>query len=274
MFAPPVGLLVIATGPYLRFAQELLGDVGDHLAREADVTVNLFTDASHADVRTLPTSRQLNLNVVPVPRLRWPEASLHRYELFTHAQADIAGEVLIYLDADIRIARPFLETLTPSEWAGGLAAVRHPGFYRRRALRRRGSWESHRASVAYVPPWRRRTYVCGGVWMGMRRPVLDASRELAERVRRDSAVGITAQWHDESHWNWWVAYRKVHLLGPEYCWVPDYPWLAHLDPLICAVDKGGAFVREQTDDAARGELLSLSRRLVDDPTRHPPRHSP
>jgi N-acetylglucosaminyldiphosphoundecaprenol N-acetyl-beta-D-mannosaminyltransferase len=254
-----LGLLIIATGRYLDFADTLLSDV-DRILGDHDLVVNLFTDADPATVRRIQERHTVTINLLPVPKLRWPEASLYRYDLFTTSAADIRGDVLVYLDADLRLQRDFTPLLTPLSWPGQMAAVRHPGFYRQRRVRPRGTWENRRASQAYVPPLRRRRYVCGGVWAGERTALLDMSAQLAARVRVDIAAGVTARWHDESHWNWWVAHRPVQLLDPSWCYVPEYPWLSHLTPLILAVDKGHDFERENTSDEVK--------RTVDD--RPPP----
>ena len=245
-----LGLLIIATGRYLDFADTLLSDADDILGNR-DIVVNLFTDADPATVRRMQERHVVSINALPVAELRWPEASLYRYDLFTTSAADIRGDVLVYLDADLRLQRDFTPLLTPQSWPGQMAAVSHPGFYRQRRVRPRGTWENRRASQAYVPPVRRRHYVCGGVWAGERVALLDMSAQLAARVRVDARAGVTARWHDESHWNWWVANHPVHLLDPSWCYVPDYSWLAHLTPLIVAVDKGHGFEREKTSDEVK-----------------------
>lgn len=250
-----VGALVIATGRYLSFAEELLADLDHLVSPHRDVVVNLFTDASPAAVSAVQERHRLQVTPHRVPALRWPEASLYRYELFAQAAARLEGDVLVYLDADLRVRKDFTALLDPAGWPGGMAAVRHPGFYRRHQMRPRGTWESRRTSQAYVPPWRRRRYVCGGVWMGTRAAFLDTSRQLAQRVRTDAAAGVTAKWHDESHWNWWVAHHRTRVLEPDWCWVPDYPWLDHLEPLIVAVDKGAQFQREPTSREALHEVI-------------------
>jgi hypothetical protein len=247
---PSLGLLVIATGRYLEFADMMITDL-EAVADTEDIVVNLFNDANAGRLRRLQDTHRVRVNSLPVPELRWPEASLYRYELFAGAASAIGGEHLVYLDADLRVRRDFTSLVTPESWPGGLAAVRHPGYYRPRQIRPRGTWETRRGSRAYVPPFRRRRYVCGGVWAGARSALLAMSEELAGRVRQDVAAGVTARWHDESHWNWWVAHHPVELLDPSWCHVPDYPWLSGLDPLIVAVDKGADFAREQTTDAVR-----------------------
>jgi hypothetical protein len=242
--------MVIATGRYLSFAHDLLGDLRARVAPERSLVVNLFTDGSADDVRELEATHPPALNVIPVPALRWPEASLHRYELFHNAAGRIDGDALVYLDADMRVAEDFSHLVRPDDWPGRMAAVRHPGYYRPRQVRPRGTWETRHASTAYVPLWRRRRYVCGGVWMGAREEFLRVSAELAGRVQADAANGVTARWHDESHWNWWVANHRVHVFDPSLCFVPDYPWLSGLRPVIVAVDKGTAFEREATSHPA------------------------
>lgn len=260
MSATRVGLLVIATGRYLTFADDLLDDLDRVVSPSSDVVVNLFTDAAPTAVKSVRARHRVDVQHVPVPELRWPEASLYRYELFNRAAQLIRGDVLVYLDADLRVRKDLTDLLDPTDWPAGMAAVRHPGFYRPRQVRPRGTWETRRASQAYVPSWRRRRYVCGGVWMGTRDAVLATSEELAVRVHTDSQAGVTARWHDESHWNWWVAHHPVRLLDPAWCWVPDYPWLVELDPVIEAVDKGGDFEREPTRrDALRQVMRSRGR---------------
>lgn len=252
-----LGVLVIATGRYLEFAEQLLTDLERELPPSQNMVVNLFTDAAPKQLGALAKGRLLRLNPLPVAALRWPEASLLRYELFTQAADEIQGDLLVYLDADLRVLRDFTPMLTPHEWPGGMAAVRHPGFYRPHQFRPRGTWETRRLSQAYVAPWRRRHYVCGGVWMGQREALFSVSELLANRVRVDAAAGVTARWHDESHWNWWVAHHRVQLLEPSWCWVPDYPWLAQLEPFITAVDKGATFIRETTPDRVRRQVMGV-----------------
>ncbi len=245
----PVGLLVIATGRYLEYAERLAEDVDRLLDARRPVVLNLLTDRVDEAQAWSTGLRRLGVNVLPVPAWRWPEASLLRYRLFLDLWPRLQGDVLIYLDADLRATAPFVEPMVAAAGRHGLVAVHHPGFFRPGWRPRRkvlGSWETSPESAAFVPEERRRTYVCGGVWLGMRDRVEELCRELDGRVARDRAAGVTAVWHDESHWNWYVAGHRVGRLSPSYCYVPDYPWLSRLPSVIAAVDKGPDFVREAT----------------------------
>jgi hypothetical protein len=68
-------------------------------------------------------------------------------------------------------------------------------------------------------------------------------REIATRIDEDDAVGITATWHDESHFN---AYCQNHpperILPPAFAYPEDLrqaqSWgLAKESPVIIALDK-------------------------------------
>lgn len=240
-----IGLLVIATGRYLSFARDLADDVDAVLPADVTVTMNILTDRVEETQAWRPFSR-LNTNVIEIAALRWPEASLLRYELFQSHWAQIHGDLLMYLDADLRVKQPFLGVFDALSTGAPLAAVRHPGYYGRGRRGPRGTWETNRRSRARVPRRLRRTYVCGGAWLGTRAAVGRLCQVLSARVTADRNAGVTAVWHDESHWNWWVASHPTTLLSPAYCFVPDYPWLAGIEPIIIAVDKGPDFVREST----------------------------
>lgn len=235
-----VSVLVVATGPYLDFAMRLLPDISRYVNPSGRVEVHLFTDGVPAD--QLGRSN-MNTIVHRVPNYRWPEASLLRYEMF-HAVGDrIRGEVAMYMDADMEVVAPVGPELHPNEWERGIALVAHPGFYRKPF--RRGTWETNRHSKAYVELWRRKRYVCGGVWMGRRPQLLTMCAELAKRVELDSRNGIVARWHDESHLNWFAAQRRVTVLSPEYCYVPKWPHqMCGLTPRIRCIEKEGLIIRE------------------------------
>ena len=242
-----LGLMVIATGTYLEFAQDLAEDA-DGLLGEGRVALNLFTDRPDEAEARLGRLTRLALNVIPIPSLRWPEATLLRYEIFHRHQDRIIGDALVYLDADLRLKRPLDDALARLE-QDPVLAVRHPGYYNRGRRGPRGTWETRRRSAAFIPRLKRRMYVCGGVWMGQREGVLALSAELSGRVARDSKRGVTAVWHDESHWNWYVAEYDIPALSPAYCFVPSYPWLSGIKPVIVAVEKGAEFKRETTNSA-------------------------
>jgi hypothetical protein len=100
-----------------------------------------------------------------------------------------------------------------------------------------GSWESSKASNAYVPRLKRKTYFCGGIWLGNKEVFLEFCELLKKRVNDDLERNIIAIWHDESHLNWWAANNPFTLQSPKYCFDPTYKQLSHLSEIIRAVDK-------------------------------------
>ena len=258
-----VSLLTVATGRYLDYWKQQATDADRHLFPSAALQILVFTDRV-AEARDLQDSlSRAEITVVPIAPLGWPEATAHRYELIAGAKDLISGDLLMHLDADMRIHGSVGEELDPASWVSGLALVRHPGFYRAglkswhprqprtvlRDVRMRvqvggiGAWEQRQQSRAYVERRRRRVYVCGGVWLGLREPFLNLAWNLAERTRIDATAGVMARWHDESHLNWFAAHHPVTLLDPRYCFVVGRTEETGLPCVIEAVDKGDNRVR-------------------------------
>jgi hypothetical protein len=207
-------------------------------------------------------TRLLNINakVYQIPSYNWPNATLLRYREILKIGPDITEEILIYLDADMLVKANFISTLTPSKWTNGIALVSHPGYWRPKGLRALvyylkdplqiikdlflflkigglGSWENDKASTAFVPRKIRRTYVCGGTWMGFRPSFLKMVSECSSAVDIDLEQGFIAKWHDESHLNKWKSGHDVEVLLPSYCFDPTYKNLLGNTELIRAVRK-------------------------------------
>jgi len=258
--APPsVGVLTIATNRYLDYWKVMAASADRHLFPGSRLALHVFTDRPD-DARATALERA-TVDAIEIDPLGWPDATLLRYEIFDASRDRLLEDVLIHLDADMLVERDVGPELAPDTWRGGIALVRHPGF-RRPGLARRaalyatnpriaasdaratwhvggiGSWEQDERSRAFVPREARRTYVCGGTWMGQRAPLHAMIHELATRTREDLDEGRIAVWHDESHLNWFASTHDFELLGSDYCFAPGFANLADLTPRIVAVDKG------------------------------------
>lgn len=233
----------------------------EHLFTDRTVVLHVFTDRED-EVRGMAGDfNRVTVNPISIEALKWPEATLLRYSLIDEHRSDMDQDLLIHLDADMRIVADIGDDLHPNDWPGGLALVRHPGFWRpnwphrlslyarnprlatqdailRAQSGSRGAWEQRPESRAYVPRNERRVYVCGGTWMGLRDPFLSMVHELSERTKADLIEGTIAVWHDESHMNWYSSQHPTALLSSEYCFAQGFANLAGLDPKILAVDKG------------------------------------
>lgn len=254
MVITSIDVCVHATGHYLDYARALAGTLEEFLFPGAHIRMLVFTDRP-AEVREWP--RHTRVSVIPVETegRPWPEATLLRFKDYSLQREQLTSDLVLFLDADMELRNVVGPELNPAEWVGGVALVRHPGFFEpphmpkrsifRRAKRlasSRGSWETREESLAFVPKDRRLVYVCGGVWLGYKDRVLDVCTKLAQRIDEDASRGVVAVWHDESHLNWWAAHHECELLVPEYCYSPGYPALSEFTPRIVALDKPAEFV--------------------------------
>jgi hypothetical protein len=256
-----VGVLTVATNQYIEYWEQMALGADKWLFHGSSVTLHVFTDQAERAAAIGSRLDRVQVRPIPIPPLRWPAATIERYRLIKDHSRDVRGELLLHVDADMVFSSPVGPELDPSHWPGGLALVRHPGYFRPMGLARGafyarhpgtlasdlvlwrtagglGAWEDRPASQAFVPRASRRSYLCGGVWFGARDSILRMCSTLADAVEADAEAGLMAVWHDESHLNRYASAHPHAVLGPEYCFVVGYPQLqAHL-PRIIAVEKG------------------------------------
>jgi len=255
-----LGILTVATNRYVNYWKELATSVSVELSSSFDITMHVFTD----DVRSVEefgTSLHVKVRAHQIEPYAWPEATIYRYELISRFASEYSVDLLMHLDADMMVRAKIDYNELVSALDHDVCLVRHPGFYRPKgtallklylqniqvlasdavSIVRQGgigSWESNPRSSAFVSRGSRKTYVCGGVWWGKRKAILDLCSDLASRVRSDEANGVMAVWHDESHLNWWATQNKHGVADPAFCFADGYPQLRGLPRLIQAVDKG------------------------------------
>lgn len=255
-----LGIVSIATNIYLDYWKAQAKSVDENLDQLVETTLHIFTDRPNEALEHGRTLKHVRVIAHQIPAYGWPEATLYRYEIMHKESDQLQQDVLMYLDADMLIARPIgLKDFETSE-GSGVTLVRHPGFYRpvlassvllylrNPALLTNdiytslkvgglGSWETSSTSLAYVPRKLRRNYYCGGVWWGYNAEFKELVKELAERVSRDEENQVMATWHDESHLNWWASTHQHVAKDSSYCYSISYPWLKQLPMIIQAVDK-------------------------------------
>lgn len=218
-----VALLSIATGPvYWNYVRDMVSSARKHWPTATNI---VFTDDfygfAYADV-TIWTEPK-----------GYPNETLMRYHTFLAAEKLLSKfEHIFYCDADMLWVAPPEDILYD-----GLVATYHPGYYGRK-----GTPETRRESTAFCD-WNT-AYYCGGFQGGASVPYLEAMRTMRARIDADTKRGITAIWHDESHWNAYLAScaAPVKFLSPSYCYPEDYDgrWGWQPDefkPILLALDK-------------------------------------
>lgn len=232
-----IGILLIATNKYKQFVNPLITALDKYFLPNHQLSVFLFTDEMHYKFNA---SERISILITQIPPYKFPFATLYRYKIFAdNSNLFNLCDYLFYMDVDMDIVAPVGdEILAP------LTAVRHPGFYNGG-----GSWGNDPKSTAYTKPENRKHYYAGGFQGGSKNYYLSVVCLLADRIAADEENEIMAQWHDETHWNWYLANNPVFKeLSPEYCMVEQQhlrqDWgIDHLEPKIIALAKDHAELR-------------------------------
>ena len=258
---------IVATNQYVNFARDLINSMKINSGEEEQLNFTVFTNekSSLFDLN----ERRIEITVVEIPNLGWPDATLARYDLISSVVHDFNDDILCYIDADMIVDKnlnceirntitldqdSFFAVSHPGYWRGGAlnylpTYLRHPRlilsdafrFFRLGGI---GAWETNEESQAFVARRKRANYVAGGLWFAKSRVFSNAVHELAGQVEKDkSEKGVVAIWHDESHLNSWITINKVKILDPSWCFSPEFPFLRKLVPKVFAVSKGENFVR-------------------------------
>ena len=249
-----IGIIAIATNQYFEYWLKLHQSIVQNQSPDYHYRLHLFTDQMVDDETFNSLNAVIETSVYKIPNLQWPGATLLRFHIISLHSRSLTEDILMYVDADSEFVRPLEFDIDPSGWNLGLALVAHPGYAKITLnagpinLMRRlrliitngavGTWEKNRNSSAYVERRRRKSYVCGGVFIGGRDQFLSLSVELAKRVELDLNNGVIALWHDESHLNWFASYSAPAILDSRYCSLDDIDTLRNEKPYIIALEKG------------------------------------
>jgi len=216
-----VALCIIATGKYITFVEPLLASADRHFFPYESRRYHLFTDTKSGPM--------MRVMVHPVPKTPWPTPTLFRYHYILSAVDHFTDcEYVFYIDADSL----FVGNVAEEVCCTGLTAVEHSGYVGRRPQFL--PYCRKRRSTAYVQRGHGEKYYAGGFQGGRTRLWIEAMQDIAERIDEDMANEITAEWHDESHWNRYLIDHPPSIaLSPEYC----RPESSSLPKRIVALDK-------------------------------------
>ena len=232
-----VALFVVATAKYIKFLKPLVTSVNQHFLKdECDVDVIIFTDHEPASSITGLDdweSDRVQLVWMHQEHLPWPGPTLKRYEIFLKARDMFPDYThLFYCDVDMLFVDTVGSEVLVEE---GLVATAHPGFYNK--PRSQFTYETNIHSVAYIPEHKGLFYFAGGFQGGKSSAYEQAIVKLCLKINTDEERGITAVWHDESHWNrYLIDNHPTRVLSPSYCFPEAWEWLPFPRRLL-ALDK-------------------------------------
>lgn len=265
---PQVRYFIIATNQYSGFAVNLINSMASKLSLDDELNFTIFTNET--DIVRSANRPRVNLEIVQISNLIWPEATLKRYELIANNISHHDEDIYCYIDADMLVCADLNQAIrdTISREQERFCVVWHPGYWRGRRenylpiysrdpkkmlsdaiiflrMGALGSWETRRESEAYVTRKARTNYVAGGIWFASKIMYSKAVLELSNQVERDlNKSGIIAKWHDESYLNRWITQNPTLVLDPSWCYAEGYPFLQKLVPKVIAISKGQDFVRQ------------------------------
>lgn len=245
-----LGVLTIATNIYIDYWEDMVISLDSKLDIGQTCVAHVFTEQIERANSVAKKLKRLSVQVHEIQGYRWPDATIRRYEVFSKHSNLIHEDVVMHLDADMIILENVFSELIHSVQKKDVALIAHPGFWNRkispivrlkamltRSELTNGSWESRPESEAFVDPISRKTYVCGGIWLGKNKAIFKLIKQLSKSVELDRSNSIMAIWHDESHLNQWASKNDFVLLSPEFCFVSEYDHLKDLKPKVLAVTK-------------------------------------
>lgn len=234
-------VMLIATRKYKQFVPDMVRYLDRHFLPKHEIAITVFAD----ELMQFQTTKRVQMVWTRIGKLGWPYATLYRYEIFSKFTEYLKKfSHLYYLDVDMALE----DDVNDEFLVDGLIAVRHPGCY---ASDRWGSPNNPQRSTSWFPEDKRKHYYCGGVQGGKSEHYIEAINILAKRIKEDESKNVMAEWHDETHWNWYTNFHKPELvteLSPAYC-MPQkkqhqIDWgLSEFQPKIIALDKNHKEIR-------------------------------
>lgn len=222
-----IGLAVVATGKYVEFLPALKASVDEFFMRGHEVGQVVMSDYYPKN------------DVFYSPHEPWPGPTIHRHKHLARV-GDAFGDLwnfdyIFMVDADMRFVAP-----VGDEILSDLVGTIHPGFWNK--PRSQFTYEHRPESQAGIPAGAGLRYYAGGFQGGRTEIYLRACKAISERVAQDEANGITAVWHDESHWNRYLFENPPTLeLDPGYCYPES--WDLPFERKLLALDKDHSAMR-------------------------------
>jgi len=225
-----IGIILISTGNYHTFIRPLLTSIEKFFLTNRNKKIFLFTDSSE----------KYDAVSIPVQHLPFPYPTLFRYKYISEYKDVLSStDYLFYLDVDSLVV-----DYVGEEILGEIVAVHHPYFQPNKEAGRY-PFERRAESLAYVE--KGIGYYCGGFQGGKSNRYLQASKILNYNITDDLERNLIAEWHDESHWNKYLADNPPTTILDASYMVPQEsqkePMFKQLKPKILALQKNHAQIR-------------------------------
>ena len=211
-----VAVLYICTGKYNQFFADFYASAKQHfLCGCAEVEYFVFSDQTDLTDAS-------DVHLIQKESKGYPFDSLFRFDMFLSLEKELqAFDYAFFFNANMLFVDDIGPEFLPEQ--EGLAAVIHPGYFRKPAWRY--PYERNRKSTAYIPPYQGNyRYYMGSLNGGKVADYMAFARECSANTHQDYDNGIIAEVIDESHLNKYVRQHPCKGLHPSYA----YPEDAHL----------------------------------------------
>lgn len=225
-----VAILYICTGQYVVFWKDFYESFEKYFLKQSFIEYYVFTDAE----KLYCEDENKRIHKIYQKDLGWPNSTLFRFKMFQSIRSQLLEyDYLFFMNSNIICMREVIEDIfLPVE--KNILVVSHPGWYDKAPYE--FPYDRNRKSNAYIPKYKGKVYVCGGVNGGKTKDYLQLIEILAQQIELDYARGIIALWHDESYLNRYISeYSKYKILSPSFC----YPegWKIPFDKVLLVRDK-------------------------------------
>ena len=221
-----IGILIICTGNYTIFFDELYESSEKFFLKENIKTYYVFTDGI--------ISHKKNVKIIHQKVLGWPYDTMMRFHMFNSISDILEKEdYLFFLNANMVFNDYVNEEVIPNESNNFLMGVNHPGFYN--TTKENYSYERRKESSFYISNNDGNFYFQGCFNGGRSKEFLEMSKFLSEKIDEDLNKNIIPIWHDESALNWYYKDKNPLILSPGYA----YPetWNLPFEKKLIQVDK-------------------------------------
>lgn len=206
-----IGLLIMATGPYVSFVPRLLESAQKYFLTNHTVTYFVFTEGE------LPAWP--NVIKVPQGQLGWPYDTMMRFHTYyKHKELFTGMDYLFALDADMQFVAPVGDEII-SKRVGTL----QPNY-----LFDPKPYETNPISTSCINRGEGKHYFAGAFYGGTRDEFIKLIKTAMTNINTDLARGVIASVNDESHLNrYFVDNEPTLILNASYChfesWDSPYP---------------------------------------------------
>jgi len=225
-----IGLLLISTGRYHDFVQNIITSADNFLFKEEEVIYYLFTDDIKKEYKTDREIIRTQVNNLP-----WPFPTLYRFKFF-NKNKKFNVDYLFYCDVDMM----FIQSVDPNILSK-IVGTQHPGY-----VGQKGCPDQNPESLSFIYSGDNERYYCGGFWGGETDSMLKMFTQLENNIDIDLSNGVISTWHDESHLNrYFLDNPPTKVLSPSYCY-PEGETLDYV-PILIALNKRHQHYRWSND---------------------------